>query len=435
MTHAEWTERFGEGFLFSLTSRERGFLALGPISPDWESIEYIKVDALMHSRTTVFFDGDTIVKVIEENMRVRDGGFIDYRQYTEYDTHLLTENRRMLLPLTGRGKPKKLSPAVISKIEPFGCALYIQLMPPESHEPGIHNPASPSTMTLVNPRANARFALGEYARITALHTAEDFRAFIEDYTASRPADHAQRIAAFRAAEKLSVKYKPGDIFRMDYDGTRCCYGVILASLKQLRAMPELPEEHSYRHRMGVPLLVRPYHLLTEDRDMTPDRLQGLPMGRAQIVMDNDIIWGTHPVVCHRPIEAAELEFPFVVIRRPGRKGAVSESDYTLYIEWGAASTQIHCSKLTSRLRGYFSGYSSPQNGAWVGIKPDYLLPDEHIKPLWAYRADLLNPENRELLDELLKCIGLRKDTSFDAFNAKFGGLSLQEMALRINSSK
>ena len=51
--------------------------------------------------------------------------------------------------------------------------------------------------------------------------------------------------------------------------------------------------------MSVPIMVRYYDIITENADMTAEKLKDVPLDRLEVCVDNDIIWGTHTVVDHK----------------------------------------------------------------------------------------------------------------------------------------
>lgn len=436
MTAADWTEMYGDGFLFSLTNEDREYFALNAVPAASESVTFFRKEGSLHTRVTVFFEGDCIVKVINETLGIGNAGGVWMRQYEEYDTKLFTDGRNMLLPLTSRGKPKKLTASNVNAVTPFGRRLYIRIRDGRNTE-----------ISLTNPRGNKRFPIGEWEAVEAIRSEADFRSFVKYYISTCREDYFEKLRAFRSAQKVTVKYRPGDIFRMDYDRTRCCYGIITGEISQIKAMPELPEKHSLRQLMMVPIMVRAYQLLTENPNLTADDLLGVPLGRVQICGDNDIIWGTHTIVDHRQLAPEDLEFNLVCtkILSPSphttlftqdsllRDGLIPKQEYTLYIEWGFAQTSLRYDQLSDRLKEQLADYASPHGGVFTGIDPRSAVPDEKQRQLYAYRRNLLNPENREIRGEIFACLGLGADTTFDRFAQKYGGLSLQEIAARMTA--
>lgn len=434
MTTADWENKFGNHFLINLTNEERRYLGLSELSPDWDSLAYCSKTNLWYTRLTAFFDGSTIVKVISETKKILRNGTVNYENYVEYDTKLETAERKQILPLTARGKPKPLSASNINAITPFGCCFAI------GYEFGVD-----THMRLDNPRANKEFPIGEWDAIAAIKSESDFHVFMNNYISTCQNDYFEKLRDFKNAKKVTVKYKAGDIFRMELDRTRYCYGIITGTIKELKAMPELPEKHSLRQLMMVPIMVRPYQLITHDPNLKSDDLSHIPLGRVKIAGDNDIIWGTHTIVDHKPLTPDDLEFNFVCTKIISQNrhntlftqdmfmhdGLIPQQEYTLYIEWGFAQTSLRYDQLSDKLKSFLVDYSSPHGGISMGIDPCLAVPDEKHRQYSSYRKNLLNPENCEILDEIFACLGLNPGTTFDQFADKFGGLTRQEIVSRM----
>ncbi len=435
MNSNEWKKLYGSPYLITLTDEERQYLALAPISPDWEVRKYYSKTNVWYTGLTAFFDGDTIVKVITESRRFLDDGTENYGSFCEYDTRLETENRELLLPLTSRGKTKKLSASNINAVTPFGCQFNF-----------LFQLDKDSGIWLSNPRANKEFPIGESDKVESIGSDRDFHDFMNYYISTCREDYFDKLEAFKSAQKVTVKYKVGDIFRMELDRTRYCYGIITGEINRFRKMPELPEEHSFRWLMMVPIMVRYYNLITDNPNMTAHDLENIPLGRLDICGDNDIIWGTHTIVDHKELTEDDLEFHFICTKIISRSphttlftqdmmmhnGIIPKKEYTLYIEWGFAQTELEYDKLSDKLKSYLEHYFSPGRGVGMGIHPGYAVPDEkHRQNNTLYRDNLLNPENREFLNEIFACLGLDPDTDFDTFAVKLGGLTKSEILKRM----
>ena len=105
MTEQEWKTMFGEASVLTLTEEERRYFALDPIDPAWQTMHFYSKLHDSVTKTTLFFEGDTIAKTITETIGQNLGNIISLYYY-EADTHVQTENREIILPLTPRGKPK-----------------------------------------------------------------------------------------------------------------------------------------------------------------------------------------------------------------------------------------------------------------------------------------------------------------------------------------
>lgn len=434
MNAADWNNKFGNDYLITLTNEERRYLALAPISLECDSLVYHSKTNLWYTRVTAFFDGNTIIKVICETKRVLKDGNANYENYVEYDTKLITDNRTHLLPQNGRGKTKPLSASNINAVTPFGCSLSI-----------VFEAGNDTFLSLSNPRAYKKFPIGEWDTISEMRSDTDFHAFMKNYIATCKADYFEKLQAFQVAKKVTVKYKPGDIFRMDFDRTHYCYGIITADIKKLKAMQELPEKHSLRPLMTVPIMVRYYQLITDNPNLKANELCQVTLGRVNIVADNDIIWGTHTIVDHKPLDPDDLEFNFVctkiISHSPHatvftqdmfmRDGLIPKQEYLLYIEWGFAQTSLSYEKMSDKLKEMMVDYRSPHGGVLLSIDPREATVNQKHRQRNSYKNNLLNSENREILNEIFFCLGLNADTTFDQFAKEFGGLSNYEIISRM----
>ena len=427
----DWDELFGNEFLVELKNEERKYFCLDPIAPDLETAVYFSKTNLWYKRTTVYWRGNTIIKIIIESNRMLSDGRINFRSYEEYDTELQTENRTAILPLTAKGKPKKVSAANILAVTPFGCCFSCRI--DSTHE------ASKTQISAGNPRGNRSLPIGERERIGAIRNNDDFRAFVEDYVATCPPDYFDRVKAIRQAKHITVKYHLGDVFRIKVDRFRYCYGIITGEVSKIKSWKELPETHSLRSYMTVPILVRYYDLITENGEMTVSDLRDIPLSHVVICSDGDIIWGRHQIIGNKPLTEDDIAFHLICTKYVSRnrhatvfsqeflmsqKIAPVPESYRVHIEWGTAVAELSSDQLSDRLKAYLENYHSPFGGVALGIEP-YILTasEEERKTLPAVKGNLLEEANRDMKNELFACLGLDPDASFDEFAVKFGGLS------------
>lgn len=426
----EWTALFGHGYVINMTNEERHYFAIEPVDPEWDALSFCYQSYMRHTRLTIFFSGNAIVKGIEEEIYAKPDGFRFEESYTEYDTCLPTEDRQFVLPLTARGKPKKLTATAVRAVAPFGCSFTLRMTRSE-----LRGEAGGS-LYLSNPRAEKEFPVGEREAVARIDSDADFHVFARRYMDTCPADYFGRLEAFRRAERVTVKYRPGDVFRMAYDRTHWCYGIIVCDVKRLCSMPEMPDNSTLRHLMMVPIMVRLYELKTDRQDMTPEELQAYPLGRVMICGDNDIIWGTHPIVGHRSLTAEDIEFPLIAgrwrLHIPGLTRRNEKDDVP--VEWGFCSTIIRWAEIPADVRQRLAGYQTPHGGVMIGIPPDYAVPDEKHRSYCFFRDNLLSQHNDSFRRELLRLAGLPEDAGFDEFAIRFGGLTRQEIADRMQNT-
>ena len=112
-------------------------------------------------------------------------------------------------------------------------------------------------------------------------------------------------------------------------------------------------------------------------------------------------------------------------------GLIPQNEYMLYIEWGFAQTTLRYDQLSDKLKKMLLNYKSPHGGVALSIDPQMAVPDEKHRQYHFYRYNLLNSDNREILNEIFACLGLNEDATFDEFAKRFGGLTLQEIVSRM----
>ena len=140
-----------------------------------------------------------------EEYSINDEGGFNKRHYVEFDTHLRTDNRQMLLPLTSRGRPKPVTPTNIMSVMPFGCTLNICLREDSSF---IH---------AGNQRNCQEITIGEHTRIKNIMSDDDFHEFMKYYMSTCPDDYFERIEEIRNTEHRTIRFCAGDIFRCQTD--------------------------------------------------------------------------------------------------------------------------------------------------------------------------------------------------------------------------
>ena len=437
-TRSKAERYFTDGvYCVMLTNEERRYLALEELRPEWESLDFYSVTHLLHKRTVMFFEGNTIVKVIYEEYRISADESCAYKDYTEFDTRLETKDRKMLLPLTSKGREKPVTPSNVMAADPFGCCLYIHLKKGESR------------LSVTNYRNHRNLPVGEYARIRDIGTDGDLHAFMRYYISGCPGDYFERITEIKTSEHRTVKFTTGDIFRCRTDRTHFAYGLIIGKTRDIEKRKELPAEHSFRHLMAQPIMVRMYDLITENGAMTEKELSGMPQRPVQICADNEIIWGTHEIVGHKRLVPEDIQFKLQLARRKGRsehftpftseffvkfspkepKPKMTDS-LSLYFEWGFVQLDIPWENVPDEIRAmldesvYFDG---GVNGGIVFAYCGKTLAEilaEHPGVLMRY--DLLLPENRDKYDRVMNFLGLPDGSTYDDFAVKYGGITRRE---------
>ena len=425
----KWDELFGKEYYIEITNEERRYLGLDPVMEEWDTTQFYSKTNLWHKRTTVFWEENVIKKVIVEQKKVvSPNNRIIYHSIQEDDTNLSTENREWLLPLTNRGKKKKITATNVLAITPFGCTFHFHL--------DMHSGASTS-MSICNARNDQRIATGEQEKINKIRNDADFHQFMKYYIETCPQDYFERIERLKYSKHKTVKYETGDIFRVEADRFHYCYGLITGQILRIQKWKELPQRHSLQSLMMVPLMIRYYDVETTNPDLSAEELEQYPLGRVTICGDNDIIWGTHTIVGHKELNEDDIEFNLVCcrIKNPDRDIPVHTHDmlvsdgmteypesFYLYVEWGTAVTMLPFERISKKLQEYLRDYRSPHGGVSIGIYPEHIQENS-----FEYKGNLLNDINKEMRMELFSCLGLKQNATFDEFAVRFGGLTKKEI--------
>jgi hypothetical protein len=419
-------------YTIALTDEERRYLALDPINPSWETVSMFSVTYWLRKRTILFYEGNTLVKVIYEEHSVGEDGIAVWRNYNEFDTYLETDNRTMLLPLTSRGRAKPITPTNIMAVKPFGCDLIIYLKTNESW------------IAAQNLRNNQKIAIGEKERVRQIMTDADFHEFMRYYISTCPDNYFEYIAVVRNAEHQTVRFTAGDIFRCQVDRTHYAYGLILGKTREIEKWAELPAEHSFRHVMMQPIIVRMYDFVTTDMTMTADDLSGKALRPPKLCSDCDIFWGTHKIVSHKELVPDDIQFCLQLARQFEKNehitpftgetfanNAVSavREPISLYVEWGFASLEIPWNDVPDELRKFLNSGAYYDGGVAMGISADLcgkslaeILKDT---PKHMIQHNLLLPENRDKFNIVVRFLGLPDNCNLDDFAEKYGGISRQ----------
>lgn len=421
-------------YCITLTNEERRYFGLDPLKETWEKLSFYSVTYQLKKRTVLFFDGNTIVKVIYEDHSVNNEGEFVRRNYTEFDTRLETDNRKQILPLTARGRAKPVTPTNVMAVKAFGCEFFMTLEKDKSY------------MRAWNSRNHLEIPIGETKRIHKITCDEDLHQFMKYYMSTCPEDYFELVDEVRNTEHQTVRFKPGDIFRCQEDRTHYTYGIILGKTREIEKWAELPKVHSFRTLMDQPLIIRMYDFRTTDRDMTADTLSDKTLRPPEICADADILWGTHKIVSHKELTPDDIQFHFQLARQRGesehftpftaellKRSPVPVSlkePFSLYVEWGFTSFELPWDIVPESIREmldegvYFNGgVSLGISGYYCGKTLAQILKDS---PRNLIQYNLLLPENHDKFNMIMDFLELPHDCTLDEFAEKFGGISRQK---------
>lgn len=263
-----------------LTNQQRTCLGLELIEPAWERVE-IPNNSVNPERSTgkdiLFFDGDVLRKVI---------WFHDSGSFLEDSWYLKTrDNRTMIAPITAKGKPRCLNGVNIQRCTPRG--MYFSFNGGHEQKGGVY---------LANYTTQRTFYSSEFAGIPSMDE-EGLQKFLKQWAADTGADDLAEIQAFAGAKRRRCKYREGDFFRFKYDRRSYGYGRILFDVRQFIKNGG----KFWNILMGKPLCVSICHIVTEDPDVSIDRLQTLSSCPSEYMMDNHFYYGEYEIIGNAPL--------------------------------------------------------------------------------------------------------------------------------------
>lgn len=368
--------------MFQLTNAQRACLGLTPVEPGWEWVKLKGSPYDTDFEVWACFDGPVIRKGIQVGPAI-------YREaaYAERTA----EDRTLILPRTARGKPKKLSAVTLTERKPLGMCFSWT---------GKHGSISAADAGTARCFYSNAYEAGKPKTFT------DFTAWLDAWEAeTTPADLAD-LAAFVQAKRRHVRFREGDFFRFKVGRRQYGYGRVLLDYYQMsRRQP------AWNIVMARPVIVKAYHIITDDPGVPVEALRRLPALPSQYMMDDDLYYGGFPIVGNLPLEDDELDFPIMY------GGSIS------YPDRDKRKVLLQCGPLFRQLEGVdvLEGCGGFRNNGVGGLHIHRDLWEECIAagnngPLWArtndlyfLRCDLRNPAYRDQLEAVCRQFGLEPE--------------------------
>ncbi|WMT39021.1 immunity 26/phosphotriesterase HocA family protein [Paenibacillus sp. D2_2] len=368
-----------------LTNTLRPFFGLLPLEEAWDILE-------IREGYFVCMDGDIIRKRIS----------VSEQAYQEDDVHILTRNREVILPLTARGKEKKMNYTHISAIKADGILF----------SAGIHARQEQSGYILArNPRTYISLPLPCVKHLTSKM---EIIKWLEEYPSHLPADYDLKLDKFKNMKSLRYKSVPGDIFRVEIDLFTDGYVLVVGDLRQMQKDGLFTKDSLWNNVMTMPLFIRTYLFKTADRSPTLDEITSTPLSeRTWIVMDDHFMRGGYEKVGHKPLTEADIQLPI------GYGRTINYGEETRYrLSWGTGTVSKAEQDTSFKSETRFSNY-----GVSVGVSDDWFNPvAEHRASSNSLEHPLYHAERTLVLAEF----GLPEDISYDEFNRQTGGLTRAE---------
>lgn len=372
---------FKEGeYCIHLTNEQRYYYGLSPIDEKWEKVVKYSVTWYVKKRSEIFFQGNTIKKMIFEQKFIGEGDKPNASCYQEFDLEEETENQKLLIPKTSRGRKKPWTPSL--------------LMTPTYMREQIHVELADDTycVSSFNSQNDQYLPLPK----GKVQCAEDFEEYTKRYIESLPKDYDQVIADFHEKKRIKVKFQAGDIFRVALSPTTYTYGLILGIGREVAKWNQIPEGHPMHDLMAQPILFRQYQIVTENKNMTPKELKGVKLYPMDMAQDNEILWGTYPIIGHKKLEENDVDLGFACSKKSGE------------VYWGFSHFTVNPDIYQDVFEGYHGNWLYHSFAASLYI-PIYEEMDEVIV------------RQLEVQKRILKELEIPEDSTLDDIANRFGG--------------
>ncbi len=383
----------GEHFI-DLDNSRRYYYGLSSINPEWDMEVRFSVTHNLYKRSEIYFEGDTVKKLIYEEYYSTSGD----KGYLESDMDVKTRERKYIIPKTDRGKEKSLTPSALKVPTYMTSQLW------------VHLGKKCSTISSYNSSNDQQLPLP----CVHLDTKEDFARYTEEYIASLPNDYDIQLENFRNKKRVTVKFRAGDIFRVQLTPTLYTYALILAKVREIEKWSEITREHPIVRTMMQPIVYRQYAIVTDNPEMTAEQLADIPLLEMKIGADNDILWETYPIVCSKKLEKSDVDFGFAVDPQSGTVvWGLSMHPFTEQELDGIQALNFHtmldcATGLTHMTYGVGLGISVNRNNYTMGRIPIVLTEADKCK------------------QKIAEAVGLNPDNAYDEFAEKYGGITRQQ---------
>lgn len=387
---------------FQLTDLQRPYFGLSEIS----SLEEVQ----LKNNASIFYMGNTIKKIIKYKYYE-----LSYYEYIEIDTEINTNSRLTIIPKTNRGKEKKITPSNILNIKPDGTIFNTRI---------YHTGKFRSFVSVYNSRNNIRLPISNDDSLKSISNLHDW---IHNYINTCPKDYFSKIEKLKTEKHKTIKYKVGDIFRVEIDREFYGFGLIIGILEDLKRLKIFSESHPLNRIMTVPILVRLYKFETHKPNTITEEITLNSLLPTQIKSDNDLIWGTHEIIDNKILFVDDIHFPMQL--------DINRMENYCQIGWGPALFKVTNKKIVENVIEFKKKYSSLNNTDYaytfsncgVGIQISGLEIRDYIqgKGDYLFRNYLDHNSNNKQRIELFNILGIDQDMTFDEFNLKYNGLTRQ----------
>ena len=302
---------------FELNNNQRKYLGLELVSRNWERV-ILKGDTYRPD-SILYFDKDVIRKQILSTDK----------KYSETQYFEETKDKKLLLPKTNRGKPKKLTSATLETKTPVG----------------VYFSFDPNGITIGNHTTQTTFYSTHFEEIK-FRNIEDLKVWLEDWIANSSKEDLKQIQEFSNKKRKRVKLKNGDFFSFKVDRRNYGFGRLIYDLRPLRKDQKfkLNKNYGIMNLMTQPLVIKIYHTISSKKEVNITELRKSKAFPSQYIMDNSLFYGDYEILGNRELEESEYDFPISYSK------SIHFDNYDkVYLQYGLIYKEISIKKFNKYL--------------------------------------------------------------------------------------
>lgn len=377
-----------------LTNEQRLYLGIDPISEDWDIVEFTN-RMFTGEHVWLAFDGDTIRRLIRltENM------------YEEIQLCELTAaDRTILLPKTGRGKPKKLNFAATQKMQGRGNYFYAWMG-------GIDGRRC--SVGIANYTTQRTYIHEDFHDTGILK--DDVQRWLRKWIDETTDEDLAEINRFKNAQRTHQNYRAGDFFAFRLSRREWGFGRILMDVRKQLKDPHFSTAKNYglTNLIGHPLIVHLYHKIDTTPHASIEELKTLPALPAQAIFDNRFFYGEYPIIGHLPVSPEEYD-PLISVSETIR----GLNPKVAYLQYGLIYKETD-------VEAFEASFPDTLHERYRNDSIGFTLKFPNLRQCIAERSnqkfwdsgnlfdhDLRNPRNADMKRRLFSFFGLDADKSY-----------------------
>lgn len=370
---------------YELTNEQRELLGIEPIANHWDRVE-------LNADVTLIYDGNVIKKeiVLED----------DY--YMEWVHNDETENRKLLLPKTAKGKPKKITATSVSSKRKL---TYVVIME-DKIEIGNY-----TTKRILYSSQNERIKFDNFTEATV---------YFSNLITKIPKSD---VDTFNINKKKKQPFpKEGDFFVFKMGIENYAIGRVLLDINKYRSSDEFAQQNNdgLAKLLGENFVIKIYHIMQSSKKFNLDEVKKLKALPSQYIASEKFRDVDFEIIGNIELENDELDYPISY-----SANFAYEDERYVYLQHGkffAKKPLIKFNKYLSANNPYANNeklenpYSSNGVGWVLMISKDILqkaIQTNSNEPYWNHDAaytffDLRNPKNKVILEDILKNITTTK---------------------------